>query len=244
MIKKMILSIKALLQFSTILPMGKPADFLEFSRRSYLYPVAGYVTGGIAAGLLYWISNPFIRAALAVVILIMLQGANHFDGLLDFGDGLMTHGNPERRIQAMTDRYTGAGGIAAGMSVILITFAALSSVSLFPLIILIGEVGAKFSMVIMTVLGKPFREGIHSILHKASKKVFILYSSIFLLPLLLLPLPLIIFIPAFSLMLITPFIMIYIANHLFNGVNGDVVGACHEITRALIILAAAIVSTS
>lgn len=237
---KMIQSLKALLQFSTILPLGKPADFLEFSRRSYLYPVAGYVTGGITIGLLFWIVNPIIRAALAVALLLLLQGGNHFDGLLDFGDGLMTHGTPERRIQSMTDRYTGAGGISAGLSVILILFAGLGSVSLFIPLILFGEVGAKFSVEVITVLGKPFREGIHSALNKSSKKVFLFYSALLLLPLILLPVAPIVLLSTFSCMLIIPLVMIYMAYHLFNGVNGDVAGACHEITRALIVMSAAI----
>ena len=39
----------ALLQFTTILPLGKPQDFDEFARRSWLYPLAGYVIGCLAA---------------------------------------------------------------------------------------------------------------------------------------------------------------------------------------------------
>ncbi len=39
----------ALLQFETRLPLGKPAEFGAFARYPWIYPLAGYVTGGIAA---------------------------------------------------------------------------------------------------------------------------------------------------------------------------------------------------
>ena len=40
-------SIRSLLQFTTILPLGIQEDLAEFGRRSYLYPLAGYVIGGL-----------------------------------------------------------------------------------------------------------------------------------------------------------------------------------------------------
>ncbi|MEN6512539.1 adenosylcobinamide-GDP ribazoletransferase, partial [Methanoculleus sp.] len=107
-------SVLALLQFCTSLPLGRPVEFEYFARRSYLYPLAGYVIGGIAAGITYWIAPPpAVGAAVALAIVLVLSGCNHFDGLLDFGDGLMAHGSREKRIAAMTDRTTGAGAVAA-----------------------------------------------------------------------------------------------------------------------------------
>jgi adenosylcobinamide-GDP ribazoletransferase len=37
-------------------------------------------------------------------------------------------------------------------------------------------------------------------------------------------------------MVLCPLILLVIAKRLFGGVNGDVVGACNELTRAAIIL--------
>ena len=42
-------SVIALLQFNTIIPLGKPADFDAFAKHSWIYPLAGYVTGFLAA---------------------------------------------------------------------------------------------------------------------------------------------------------------------------------------------------
>ena len=101
-------SVRALLQFTTILPLGEPADFDAFAQRSWLYPFAGYVAGAVAAvpGLAAWYfgyTNSLVVAAFTLALVIFITGANHFDGLLDLGDGLMAHGSREKRVAARSD---------------------------------------------------------------------------------------------------------------------------------------------
>ena len=97
--------LKSLLQFTTILPLGKPQDLEPFARHSYLYPVAGYVIGALVALPVFFIVDHTIAAAVAIALIMLISGAHHFDGLLDFGDGLMAHGDREKRNRALTDRY-------------------------------------------------------------------------------------------------------------------------------------------
>jgi len=233
-------SIVALLQFCTILPFGKAADFECFARRSYLYPIAGYVTGGIAAAAAYLIGSPVLAAAVAIAAVLVASGCNHFDGLLDFGDGAMVHGNSERRILAMTDRNTGAGAVASGIIVTLLAFAGLEAGGMIWAAILAGEVLAKLAMAYMTVLGTPFREGIHSYLYEHAKPQFLIYATVFSLPLLLLPFSGVQLAGAGAAVVIIVGGMLAVSRRLFGGVNGDVVGATHEITRAGVIIALAL----
>jgi adenosylcobinamide-GDP ribazoletransferase len=229
-------SVLALLQFCTILPLGRPAGFEEFARRSYLYPLAGYVTGGIAAGIAYWIASPALGAAIALAAVLILSGCNHFDGLLDLGDGLMAHGSSKKRIEAMTDRNTGAGAVAAGIIVTLLAFAGLQSADSLPVAILTAEVCAKAAMSYLTTLGAPFREGIHSYLHGFAKPWFLIPATVLTLPLLLLPAPWTHAALALGLTAVIAVLALLCAHHLFGGVNGDVVGATHEITRAAVLV--------
>jgi adenosylcobinamide-GDP ribazoletransferase len=233
-------SLLALLQFCTILPLGKAADFDEFARRSYLYPLAGYVIGGIALLLVYPIQSPVLAAAVALAAVLLISGFNHFDGLLDFGDGVMAHGSREKRICALTDRQTGAGGVGWGILVTLVAFAALQGSGQIGFVILLGEVGAKLSMALLTVYGKPFHEGIHSHLHSYARPEFALYSIALCLPLLFLPLPMIAIAASFAAVIGVVVGMLLLSGRLFGGVNGDVVGAAHEITRMLVIATAGI----
>ena len=239
-------SVRALLQFTTILPLGEPANFDRFARRSWLYPVAGYVTGAAAAvpGLLAWYfgyPDSLVVAALTLALAIFISGANHFDGLLDLGDGLMAHGSREKRITAMTDRTTGAGALALGMMVVLITFAGLAALP--PLwiaaAVLCGEVFGKMVMALFSALGKPFHEGIQSYIHAQSKRRFAVYACILALPLLLLPEKIVV-VAGFVTALVVFAALWYLARRCFGGVNGDVTGAGNEITRAAVVVMSAI----
>jgi len=230
----------ALLQFTTILPLGKPQNMELFARHSYLYPVAGYIIGALIAIPVFFITDPVIAASVAVALLLLITGAHHFDGLLDLGDGLMAHGDREKRIRALTDRNVGAGGIAAGLAVTLLLFAGLQSAPSIAFALIIGEVCAKFSMAFLTTYGKPFREGLHSFLHQYSRSYFPAISFILCIPLVLIPVAPIKIVGAFLMMLICPVILLGISERLFGGMNGDVAGASNEITRACVIIAVAL----
>lgn len=239
-------SIRALLQFTTILPLGSPVDFDLFARNTYLYPVAGYITGAIAAAVCLLIIQPQLAAAAAIAVLLLVSGCNHLDGLLDFGDGLMAHGSPEKRLSAMTDRNTGSGALAMGMATIIATFAAISSIT--PdiwLWVLIAEVMAALSLSFMTVMGKPVREGIHSYLHKSAKKRFLFYSTVLTLPLAWAAVtcagvPVMVMVVVYAVTLVTQMIMLGLAFRIFGGVNGDIAGATHEIVRCAVLFAVAL----
>ncbi len=234
-------SLVALLQFATVLPLGKAQDLVLFARRSYLYPIAGYVIGLLAAIPVFFITDPMVAAAVAIAIVIILSGAHHFDGLLDFGDGLMAHGDREKRIHALTDRQVGAGGIAAGLVTTLLLFAGLQASASFVSAIIIGEVCAKFSMAFLTAYGTPFRQGMHSYLHEFAHPYFPVISIILCIPLILLPVRTAELAIAVMMMILCPVILLFISEKLFGGVNGDVVGASNEITRAVVIVAMVLV---
>lgn len=230
-------SVLSLLQFATVLPLGKMQDLERFARRSYLYPVAGYVIGLIAAVPVYFIADRTVAAAVAIAIVIVLSGAHHFDGLLDFGDGLMAHGDKEKRVHALTDRQVGAGGIAAGLVTTLLLFAGLQASVSIASAIIIGEVCAKFSMAFLTAYGTPFREGMHSYLHQYAHPYFPFISILLCIPLILLPVRTEALLIAGIFMILCPLILLSVSNKIFGGVNGDVVGASNEITRAVVIVA-------
>jgi adenosylcobinamide-GDP ribazoletransferase len=227
----------SLLQFATILPLGKPEDLEKFARHSWLYPVAGYVIGCLAALPVLFIADRTIAAAVAVALVLLISGAHHFDGLLDLGDGLMAHGDREKRIRALTDRQVGAGGIAAGIVTTMLLFAGLQASASIAASIIAGEVCAKFSMAFLTAYGEPFREGIHSYLHKDAKKYFPILSLLLCLPLFLLPLEPVKVASGLVVMILCPTVLLFLARRLFGGVNGDIAGASNEITRALVVIA-------
>ncbi|MDD1657487.1 MAG: adenosylcobinamide-GDP ribazoletransferase [Methanomicrobiales archaeon] len=228
-------SLRALLKFTTRIPVGGPADFDAFARHSYLYPVAGWVIGGIAALLVLPLRPGPLAAAIALTAAIFISGFHHLDGLLDFGDAAMVQGDRERRIAVLSDHAVGAGGFGLGMVVTLLSFAALSEAPSVAAVILAGEVSAKLALSWITVMGKPFREGIHSQLYAKAKPWFPAASLFLFLPIIFLIGGGAVVAP-FA-MLITRFLFLQASHRLFGGVNGDVAGATHEVTRALVMAA-------
>ncbi len=226
----------ALLQFETRLPLGRAADLGSFARHPWLYPLAGWVTGGIAAVLAFLVAprSPALAAGAALAAALLVTGFHHLDGLLDFGDGLMAHGSREKRVAALTDRAIGAGGVGLGITVTLVAYAALSSAQPVWAAILAGEVLARLGLAWITVAGRPFREGIHATLHRGARPAHGIYTLVFLLPLFLV-------LPYGTILLgagvtgLTVAGVIALAVRLFGGVNGDVAGATQEIVRALVI---------
>jgi adenosylcobinamide-GDP ribazoletransferase len=234
-------SLRALLKFTTRIPVGGPADFDAFARRSYLYPVAGWVIGGIAALLVFPLGHGILAAAIALGVVLFLSGFHHLDGLLDFGDAAMVQGDRDRRIAVLSDHAVGAGGIGLGLVVTLLSFAALAEAPSAAAAILAGEVTAKLALSWITVMGKPFREGIHSQLYGKARPWFPAAALVLFLPIL-------IFtgwgaVVALVVMLVTLFLFMEASRRLFGGVNGDVAGATHEVTRALVMASLAVVGT-
>ena len=233
-------SVIAVFQFFTILPLGTCRDYEAFPRRLYLSPLAGWLVGAVggAVFLLFMRLNMNVFAAVAAIAAIMvLYGFNHFDGVLDLGDGLMAHTSREKRIKALTDQNIGAGGTACGMFLILFTVAAVLSIpaeSVF-FSLIIAEVAAKYVQVLFLVFGRPLREGMFSYLHSFAKRRFAIYALILCLPLLLLPVAPAAYIGAALGALLVFAVLKSLSYRLFGGVNGDITGASNELTRLVVL---------
>ena len=153
----------------------------------------------------------------------------------------MAHGDREKRVRALTDRQVGAGGIAAGIAVTILLYAGLQVSSSIVVAVIIGEVCAKFSMAFLTAYGTPFREGMHSYLHQFSRPYFPLIAALLCIPLVFLPVSPLKLAGAAIAMVVCPSILFIVSKRLFGGINGDIVGASNEITRALVIITVALI---
>lgn len=231
----MIRSVLALLQFCTVLPLGRPVDFDHFARRSYLYPLSGYVVGGLAGLLVIAVPDPAIGAAVGIGAILFLTGAHHLDGLLDLGDGLMAHGGRETRVRALLDRQVGAGALALGMTTLLLAFAGLQSAVVPFAALIAAEVFGRFTMAVLTVVGRPFREGMHGYLHERARGWFVFPAFLLCLPLLLLPLGTVPLLTSAATSVLIALLVLGLGYRLFDGINGDLVGASHELTRAAVL---------
>lgn len=113
------------IRFITILPVGAPETFTPQGMAPY-FPLVGLLLGAILAGcdLLFtaiW-SLP-VASILDGVVLIILTGAFHLDGLSDTADGLLSHRSKERMLEIMKDSRIGAMGMIVTVAVLAVKWA-------------------------------------------------------------------------------------------------------------------------
>ncbi|MDR0745613.1 MAG: adenosylcobinamide-GDP ribazoletransferase [Mediterranea sp.] len=141
----------AALIFFTRLPFWRikevPAE--NFRYVVNYWPLAGWLTGGFAAAVL-WVSSLVLPAGVAVLLAMIgrlcLTGALHEDGLADFFDAFGGATAKERILAIMKDSHTGSYGAIGLIFYFLLLWALLSAIPV-PLacwVVIAGDAWSKF----------------------------------------------------------------------------------------------------
>lgn len=255
----MLNNILAALTFFTRLPLWR---FRNIPRECYervvpLWPLAGWVTGGVMAVTLLLSSCIHIIGVCIMLVLvarILLTGALHEDGFADFCDGFGGGTSRERTLEIMKDSHIGTYGVIGLIAYFILIYQVLTA--LLPFISVrtamdIWEIGA-LTFICVDTLAKYISSTIIYFLPYARKeseaKNKLIYTKVtqkekiisFLLilpPILLLPsalyLPL--FFGAIAASLVAAFLFRMMHNRI-NGYTGDCCGATFIITEFIIYL--------
>lgn len=231
----MLKEIGSVFSFLTIFPSSN-ATLENIAKYMYVFPVVGIaiglLVGSFGFGLSFFL-DPLLVSLLVVTSIAIVTGIHHADGLADFADGLMVKGTKDKKIKAMKDISTGSAGIVGLVLYLIgliITISLTSGFDLFKAV-LISEILAKFSMVLMASLGHSAMSGSNSpFVHimKDKKKLGTAFI-IMLIPVALIgeTTGLIMLGVAVSLTLF----LLGISTRSFGGITGDVIGATNELTR-------------
>ena len=205
-----------------------------------LFPLIGATTG-LVAGVVVWLLElvlpQLVAGAIGLGVLILVNGAQHVDGLLDFGDGVMFHGSPRGKLRVMRDPTTGAGGLSLGLVILataVFSIAAIPACLIIPVLIA-SESAAAFSMVFAASTGKSAHKGMNSIFveamhHKRALRLGLSCAIVLAISLLSLSFGgVLVVIGA----VVTALGMVILSNRHFGGLTGDVLGATNEISRAI-----------
>jgi adenosylcobinamide-GDP ribazoletransferase len=244
----------------TIIPaQNEGKDVEELSRKFYLILLVGVLYGLLVSAIMYLTTDYFftlLAAAMAFAVLQLLNRFLHLDGLSDLGDGMVCGGDAERRMAAMKDSKTGAGGVGYVLIFSLLSFAALGSLWGAALLFLplVAEIMNKNAVVLCAFGGKA-REGLGNLFVSNTGKRQALYSLIMAV-LLSVGLMFIFnfFLDAWSLERMLAVVIVgalasslvgvgmgRLADRTFGAVNGDVLGATNEICRPLVLIAMLVV---
>jgi adenosylcobinamide-GDP ribazoletransferase len=236
----MLKEIKNLFSFLTTIPVAMDKDMLtDAAKGMFLFPlIGGFI--GLMAGLFGWVTTmvlpSLVVGALVLGFLLLITGLHHTDGLLDFGDGVMAHGSPERKIEIMHDQLTGAGGLSLGIITFLMTAFAITELDSAYIIqgLVVAEVSAKLAMVVGAWAGKSVHQGMSSSFLEAmhgKKGTARLIASLAIS--FGIAFPLLSFAGSVVVLaaILASLAMVEIAHKHFKGVTGDVLGATNELAR-------------
>ncbi len=227
--------IGSVFSFLTIFPSSN-STLDNIAKYMYIFPIVGIVIGLLIGSFGFGLSfflDPLLVSLLVVASITIITGIHHADGLADFADGLMVKGSKDRKLKAMKDLSTGSAGIVAIVLYLIGLVIAISLTNGFDLFkaILISEILAKFSMVLMASLGNSASLGSNSPFVKImkDKKKLAIAFLIMIVPVTLIgeTTGLIMFGVTVTL---TIFLLV-LSTRSFGGITGDVLGATNEFTR-------------
>jgi adenosylcobinamide-GDP ribazoletransferase len=227
--------IGSVLSFLTIFPSSN-STLDNIAKYMYIFPIVGIIIGLLIGSFGFGLSfflDPLLVSLLVVASITIITGIHHADGLADFADGLMVKGSKDRKLKAMKDLSTGSAGIVAIALYLIGLVIAISLTSGFDLFkaILISEILAKFSMVLMANLGNSASLGSNSPFVKVmkDKKKLAIAFLIMIVPVILIgeTTGLVMFGVTVTL---TIFLLV-LSTRSFGGITGDVLGATNEFTR-------------
>lgn len=163
------------LQFLSRIRLWPQKSWAEdsFSRSVKWFPLVGLLIG-LGDYLVWYLAAPFFKGtALAAILLLshfFWAGAICYDGLMDVADGIFSGRPRERVLEIMKDSRTGAFGVLAGATALILRFGFFTELSVAPVFIvglIFAPVISRWLMILGIILfpyarpeglGKAFKE--------------------------------------------------------------------------------------
>ena len=177
--------------------------------------------------------DPLVVGLLVAAGLVLITGIHHTDGLSDFADGLMVKGSKEKKFEVMRDPKVGAAGIVAIVFCVAATVIALSFMKGFELFyaILIGEVIAKFCMVLSASIGpSPWQGSNSTFIESMKNKKKLAIAGAITISVIVLFQNNAGFVALAAAIAVT-LVIVGVSRRSFGGISGDIMGAINELAR-------------
>ena len=216
----------------------------NFANSMAFFPLVGMLIGILLVLLrrifYYLVVSSLVGDALVFIVWIWLSGGLHLDGFADSVDGFLGGHDKEEILKIMKDSATGAKGVVALVSLLLLKFVLLVEMPLLlkDAVLFFTPTIGRWSMVIAAFLGKPAR------LKNSMGKLFMDYvgwREVIFASLTMAAIGIFLF-RLYFLLLVTIGIGIILlilkyCQKKIGGISGDVLGAINEIVEVSILLA-------
>lgn len=236
MIKGLIVAI----QFLTRLPLNIVVDFNSenIKKSTFFYPFVGLLLGILSSIPYYLLSfyNVNIASFLTLMMMIILTGGLHLDGLSDTADGFFSNRDRERTLEIMKDSRIGAFGVLSLILMILFKYILISNMDVKLPIALILSMGNSRLVVLLQIAFKKIARpgGLGDMIHSSKPMRYIVIGNIIYMGIISY-MGLQYLIPLLVSILVGEIISIYTYKKI-GGFTGDIYGATIEIVEAMSLL--------
>ena len=251
---KILRDLSLAIRFLTIIPVisfptpnntNQNEEALEenFANSMAFFPLVGMLIGVLLVALrriFYYLPiSPLVGDTLILIVWIWLSGGLHLDGFADSVDGFLGGHNKEEILKIMKDSSTGAKGVVALVSLLLLKFVLLVEMPLLlkDAALFFAPTIGRWSMVVAAFLGKPAR------LKNSMGKLFMDYvgwRELIFASLIMAAIGILLFRLYFlPLVIIGIGIVLLILKYCqkkIDGISGDILGAINEIMEIFILL--------
>lgn len=237
----------AAFRFLTIIPVGwradKDGEYLKTSL--YFFPLVGLGIGVFVGCFGMLLSQYFPLRVVSIIVVLLLaivSGCLHLDGLADSCDGFFSSRPQEKMLEIMRDSSSGVMGVMGIISVILLKISAVSTLDytlLFPVLVLMPFAGRVSILIMMTTLEYVRgNEGIGSLFLNSNQKnvrraaiisILWFFGFFFFFP------TQIVFSALVSTFMVVLFLLWY-CHKMIDGFTGDTLGAVCELSEMAVAL--------
>ena len=243
-------------QFLTIVPVKDTGEVSpeEMGRTTSFFPLVGLGEGVLLAFFASVFMEYFpaeLTSALLVLIMVIMNGGLHLDGLSDTFDAVASRGDYEKKLLIMKDSTVGPMGVISIVMVLLLKFTMLSALFFhapapaYYATVVSMPILSRWAMVIAAFHGRSARkDGLGNLFieHTEGKQLLIASAIAVILTglvcTIVMQFPLYIFYLMFAMPVLYgfSFLSVLFFNKLFGGMTGDSFGAMNEIAVLIFLI--------
>jgi adenosylcobinamide-GDP ribazoletransferase len=247
-------------QFLTIIPMQDMGDVSdeEMGKTTVVFPLVGFAEGVLLAFLAALFLKVFpaeLTNAMLVLIMVIMNGGFHLDGLSDTFDAVASRGDRGKKLEIMKDSTVGPMGVIAIVMTLLLKYVLLNTVSFestsaaYLVTVLSMPVLSRWSMVTAAFYSNPARKdglGRLFIEHTGARQLIAATAATIILMALVCTmvsqLSLLMFYVMFAMPVLygSSFGAVWFFRKMFGGMTGDSFGAVNELAVLIFLLSAVI----
>ncbi|GAB4543574.1 MAG: adenosylcobinamide-GDP ribazoletransferase [Thermodesulfovibrionia bacterium] len=251
MIKRVLLAF----QFLTIIPFRDVGVCTEkeLGSATTFFPLIGLIEGilfAIASIPLLRLLPSEIATAFIVLLIVVMNGGLHLDGLADTFDAIASRGNKDKKLAIMKDSSIGPIGVVSIVIAILFNYLMLNAIlnareDIHAITLIIMPLATRWAMVCAIYYSRPAKnEGLGRLFieHTGNREFITATAMTIGFVLLVSALTshinhfLFFCVIAFPILYIVSIIAVWSLNRQFNGLTGDSFGAINEIQRVIFLL--------